>query len=67
VILELDDNRKIKLPDEMPDDTARLLKSLILALEERARTAESEVRLLRDEMAKTQALQSIVLVGCVIN
>ena len=67
MILELDDNRKIKLPDEMPDDTARLLKSLILALEERARTAESEVRLLRDEMAKTQALQSIVFVGCVIN
>lgn len=51
MILELDDGRELRLPDEMPDETARQLKALILALEGRARTAESDVRMLRDEMA----------------
>ncbi len=51
MILELEDGRELRLPDEMPDETARQLKRLILALEERARTAESDARTLRDEMA----------------
>lgn len=51
MILEFDDGRELKLPDEMPDETARQIKRLIQTLEERARTAESETRLLRDEMA----------------
>lgn len=51
MILELGDGRELCLPDEMPDETARQLKALILATEGRARAAESETRLLRDEMA----------------
>lgn len=50
MILHIDDNRKLELPDEMSDETARQLKRWILTLEERAQTAESEVRMLRDEM-----------------
>jgi len=62
VILELGDGREIPLPDSMPDETARQLKRLILTLEERARTAESEVRLLRDEMAALRSQVATVAV-----
>lgn len=58
MILELDGGRELKLPDDMPDETARQLKRLILTLEERARTAESEVRLLRDEMEAVRKLHA---------
>jgi len=51
MILELGDGRELRLPDEMPDETARQIKLFILALEERARAAESDARTLRDEMA----------------
>lgn len=55
MILELGDGREVKLPDEMNDESARLLKRLILGAEERARVAEGEVRLLRDEMTALRA------------
>jgi hypothetical protein len=51
MILELGDGRELKLPDDMLDETARQLKQLILTLEGRAFTAESQARTLRDEMA----------------
>jgi len=54
--LVLDDTRTLDLPDEMSDEAARQLKALILAHEERTRAAESEVRLLRDEMAAMRAM-----------
>lgn len=56
MILELGDGREIQLPDEMSDETARQIKRLILALEERTRAAESEARLLRDEMVNLRAV-----------
>jgi hypothetical protein len=51
VILELGDGRELQFPDDMPDETARQLKRLILTLEERAAAAESQARTLQDEMA----------------
>lgn len=55
MILELGDGREIPLPDEMSDETARQLKRLILALEERARTAEATVEALRAEFARVRS------------
>lgn len=51
MILEIDANRQLQLPDDMSDETARQLKRWILTLEERAQAAESQVRTLQDEMA----------------
>lgn len=50
MILELGDGRELRLPDDMPDETARQLKRFILTLEERAAAAESVSRTLQDEM-----------------
>ena len=50
MILELGDGRELQLPDELSDEFARQLKKLILETEQRAATAEAEVRALRDEM-----------------
>ena len=62
MILELGDGREVKLPDEMADESARLLKRLILGAEERAQVAEHSVRLLRDEMAALrQQMDAVVL------
>lgn len=55
MILELGDGREIPLPDEMSDEAARQLKRLVLTCEERAATAEAQVRMLRDEMAALRA------------
>jgi thioesterase domain-containing protein len=51
VILEIDNGRELELPDDMPDETARQLKRLILTLEERARAAEQRVASVQAEMA----------------
>ena len=51
MILDFGDGRALQFPDAMPDETARQIKRWVLALEERARVAESEARLLRDELA----------------
>jgi len=51
MILQFDDGRELELPDDMPDETARQLKRLIQAHEERTRAAEAEVRAVRDELA----------------
>lgn len=50
MILEIDANRQLQLPDDMSDETARQLKRWILTLEERAQAAESQVRTLQDEL-----------------
>ena len=51
MILELGEGRELQLPDEMSDESARMIKRLILVCEERAATAEAQVRMLQDEMA----------------
>jgi len=51
MILELSNGRELKLPDEMDDDTARMIGKLILTLEKRAEDAENDVKALRGEMA----------------
>ena len=51
MLLKIDSNRQLELPDDMPDETARQLKRWILTLEERAQSAESSNRTLQDEMA----------------
>jgi thioesterase domain-containing protein len=51
MILEIDNGRELELPDGMPDETARQLKRLILACEERARAAEARVAAIQAEMA----------------
>lgn len=51
MILEIDANRQLQLPDDMSDETARQLKRWILTLEERAQAAESQVRTLQDELS----------------
>lgn len=44
MILDMEDGREIKLPDEVSDEFARALKMMmILRLEERARDAERQV------------------------
>lgn len=50
MILELGDGRELKLPDEMDDETARQLKTLILACETRAREAETRAERIAAEM-----------------
>ncbi len=55
MILDLDNGRELRLPDEMPDETARQLKALILTLEERARTAEAQSVALGQEVAHLRA------------
>lgn len=60
MILELGDGRELRLPDEMPDETARQIKALILALEDRARVAESDARTLRDEMARLRQQFNVI-------
>lgn len=51
MILQFDDGRELTLPDEMTDESARQLKRLIQAHEERTKAAESTARILQDEMA----------------
>jgi len=51
MILELTDGRELQLPDEMPDETARMLGKLILRLEKRTQEAEAVVETLQAEIA----------------
>jgi hypothetical protein len=55
MILEIDDTRSLRLPDDTPDETARQIKRLILATEERARAAEHNFALLHDELTALRA------------
>lgn len=54
MILDFEDGRELKLPDEMPDETARILKKWILALEERAANAEAQCAKLGEQLAKSE-------------
>jgi hypothetical protein len=67
VILELGDGRELHLPDEMEDESARQLKTFILAGEQRAKDAEArmmahhaEVVALRNEMGNIGQLRESV-------
>jgi hypothetical protein len=60
VILELGDGRELSLPDEMPDETARQLKRLILGAEERARAAEARAEVIAAEMVALRRDFSVI-------
>lgn len=55
MILELGDGREIQLPDEVSDEFARALKTLILTTEKRARDAEIRVADLHARLVAVEA------------
>jgi hypothetical protein len=53
--LDLEDGRMLSLPDEVSDEFARALKTLILSCEKRARDAEQRAGELAAEVAHLRA------------
>jgi hypothetical protein len=61
VILELGDGRELQLPDAMPDETARQLKTLILTCEQRARDAEARCEAMTSQIADLRSQVAALL------